>query len=120
VLVAYNLWLAEPDLALARRIAAEIRGPHLRTLGLAVGSEVQVSCNLIAPWSLGPAEAHDAVADRAAASGTEIARAELVGLIPASVLKAVPPERWAALDLAANRTIESRLRDRPWRFPADC
>jgi glutamate formiminotransferase len=119
VLVAYNLWLAEPDLTLARRIAADIRGPELRTLGLAVGSEVQVSCNLIAPWSLGPAEAYDAVAARAAASGTEIARAELVGLIPASVLEAVPPDRWAALDLAANRTIESRLRDRPWRFPAD-
>ena len=37
MLVAYNLWLAEPDLATARRVAAELRGPDLRTLGLALG-----------------------------------------------------------------------------------
>ena len=107
VLVAYNLWLAEPDLALARRTASEIRGPDLRTLGLALGPEVQVSCNLIAPWALGPAEAYDAVAARAI-----VDHAELVGLVPRSIVDATPEHRWKQLDLDPSRTIEARL-ERP-------
>lgn len=104
VLVAYNLWLAEPDLSAARRIASEIRGPDLRTLSLALGPAVQVSCNLIAPWSVGPAEAYDAVAARA-----PIDRAELVGLVPRSILDATPRHRWKELDLDPSRTIEARI-----------
>lgn len=113
LLVAWNVYLAEPDLVRARAIAAAVRGPHLRTLGLQVGDEVQVSMNLIAPDRLGPAQAWDAVAAHA-----PLAKAELVGLVPRSVLDATPPERWAQLDLAADRTIESRL-DLDARHPAD-
>ena len=105
VLVAYNLWLrAGASLDDARRIANEIRSPTLRTLGLQVGDAVQVSCNLIAPSTTGPDAAFDAVAARAG-----VARAELVGLVPARVLEAIPPARWPALDLSASRTIEARL-----------
>ncbi len=104
LLVAYNVWLAQPDLALAKRVAAEIRGPALRTLGLQVGDRVQVSMNLVAPLELGPAAATDLVAARAPVAGCE-----LVGLVPAAVLDAVPPTRWAELDLAADRTIEHRV-----------
>src|SRR5690606_8929667 len=77
VLVAYNLWLAEPDLELARRLARELRSPEVRALGLAVGEEVQVSMNLVAPERVGPADVYDRVA-----GSTRIARAELVGLAP--------------------------------------
>ena len=55
VLVAYNLWLVEPDLETARRIASAIRGDGVRALGLAVGDEVQVSMNLVDPERVGPA-----------------------------------------------------------------
>ena len=103
VLVAYNLWI-DATVEDARRIASEIRGPALRALGLQVGHGVQVSCNLIQPEALGPAAAFDAVADRAT-----IVRSELVGLVPASVLAATPPDRWEALDLGPSRTIEARL-----------
>ena len=103
-LVAYNVWLVEPDLALARRVAAAIRGPHLRALGLGVGRRVQVSMNLIAPEVLGPAAAYDLVAARAPVAG-----AELVGLVPQDVLLAIAPGRWDELDLALDRTIEARL-----------
>ncbi len=103
-LVAYNLWLAEADVAAARRVAAQIRGPHVRALGLAVGDCAQVSCNLIAPWQIGPGAAFDAVARRAG-----VARAELVGLVPLGVLKAEPRHRWPELDLNSSRTIEARL-----------
>ena len=104
VLVAYNVWLATPDLALARAVARSLRRPELRTLGLQVGDAVQVSMNLVAPATLGPAEAYDLVA-----AATPVARAELVGLIPRSLLDAVPRRRWAQLDLGEDRTIEARL-----------
>ena len=105
-LIAWNVVLAEPDLALAKRIAATIRGPRLRALGLAVGDEVQVSMNLIAPEALGPDQAWDLVVAHAA-----IARAELVGLVHRSVVDRIPQERWSQLDLSAERTVEARLID---------
>ena len=103
-LVAYNLWLAEPDLDRARAVAAAVRGDGIRALGLAVGDRVQVSMNLVEPFRVGPAEAYDRVAAR-----VELAGAELVGLLPRRVLEAVAPERWATLDLAEDRTVEARL-----------
>ena len=54
ILIAYNLWLAEPDLARAREIARALRSPGVRTLALTVGDAVQVSCNLIARGRLAP------------------------------------------------------------------
>ncbi len=110
LLVAYNLWLADPDLATARRLAAAVRSPAVRALGLAVGDEVQVSMNLVAPHAVGPEAVWDAVAAEA-----PIARAELVGLVPRAVLDAIDPARWADLDLAADRTIEARLAARARR-----
>jgi glutamate formiminotransferase len=104
LLVAYNVWLAGGDAATAQRIAAELRGPSVRALGFALGDQAQVSFNLVAPDAFGPAAAFDAVASR-----TAVARAELVGLVPASVLAAIPDERWAELDLDPSRTIEARL-----------
>jgi len=105
VLVAYNVWLAEPDLALAKRIAVELRSPSVRALGLQVGRHVQVSMNLIDPAVTGPGAATDAVAAHA-----EVARGELVGLVPRWVLDLEPVERWGPLDLDEDRTIEARLR----------
>lgn len=105
VLVAFNVWLAaEADVALARAVAASVRSPAVRALGLDVGGRAQVSMNLVDPWALGPEEAYDRVAARA-----PVERAELVGLVPAGVLDAVPGTRWAELDLDASRTIEARI-----------
>jgi glutamate formiminotransferase len=110
LLVAYNLWLAEPHLALAREVARAVRGPALRALGLQVGERVQVSMNLVAPLELGPAEAWDLVAARAPVAG-----AELVGLVPAAVLRRTAVERWERLDLGEEKTIEARLAGRSGR-----
>lgn len=104
VLVAYNLWLHDSDLPTATAIAAAVRSREVRALGLQLGQEVQVSCNLLAPEAVGPA----IVYDRVAAMAT-VAKAELVGLVPRSVLHAVDRQRWAQLDLADERTIEARL-----------
>jgi glutamate formiminotransferase len=103
-LVAYNLWLARPDVELAQAIARDVRSEHVRALALVVGDHVQVSCNLVAPLVVGPAEIYDAVAARA-----PIARAELVGLIGRDVLRRVPRHRWAQLDVGEDRTLEARL-----------
>ncbi|MDP9072418.1 MAG: glutamate formiminotransferase [Actinomycetota bacterium] len=104
-LVAYNLWLA-PGVGLGRAmaVAAAVRGPGIRAIGVATGGSTQVSCNLIEPLAVGPDAAFDAVAAR-----VEVAQAELVGLVPASVLAAIPDGRWAELDLDPSRTIEARL-----------
>lgn len=104
LLVAYNVWLATDDVELARRLATAVRCPHVRALGLQVGARVQVSMNLIAPHEVGPAAAFDRVA-----ALTTVAGAELVGLVPEPVLRAVPPERWDELGLAEDTTIEARL-----------
>lgn len=108
LLVAYNLWLVQPDLDRARAIAQELRGPAVRALGLAVGDEVQVSLNLVRPAQVGPGWAWDTVAAQA-----QVARAELVGLVPEAVLRAEPEARWEQLDLAVDRTIEARLAPPP-------
>ncbi len=104
VLVAYNLWLGVDDVELARDIARSIRSSQVRALGLELGGKAQVSCNLIEPSKLGPAEAFDFVAARA-----PVARAELVGLLPMTILDAIPRARWPELDLTEDRTIEARL-----------
>ncbi len=110
VLVAYNVWVSSVDVA--RTVAPLVRGPHVRALGLAVGGRAQVSCNLIDPDRVGPARLYDEVAARVARAGGSVEGAELVGLIPASVLAAVPEPRWAELGLSGASTVESRLPSR--------
>jgi glutamate formiminotransferase len=109
VLVAYNIWLRTADVGLARALAAAVRGPQLRALGLTAGGATQVSCNLVAPVLLGPAQAYDAVKAVADARGVPVERAELVGLAPRAVVEAVPAGRRQMLDLDLERTIEARL-----------
>ncbi len=109
-LVAYNVLLGTDDLSVARAVAAEVRRPELRTLGLAVTGGVQVSCNLVAPHRLGPEQAYRAVTESAGQRGVAVTGAELVGLAPAAVVEAVPPEAWETLDLSPGRTVEARLR----------
>ena len=81
----------------------------MRALGLFLGERAQVSCNLIDPATLGPAELYDVVRSLATEAGTDVEAAELVGLVPATVLDAIEPARWPELDLAPDRTIEARL-----------
>ena len=115
VLVAYNLWLGGDRPGVARRLAAAIRGPGVRALGLVVGARLQVSCNLVDPLTAGPAAVYDRVAELARTLGDEVVGAELVGLLPAAVLERVPEDRWVELDLDAGATLEARLKDRSLR-----
>ena len=108
VLVAWNAWLDETStIEDAKRIARTVRGPELRTLGLDVGGRAQVSCNLVDPSSLDPADAYNAVV----AAGGRVERCELVGLVPVAVMQRIPRSRWATLDLSEERTVEARLEE---------
>ena len=106
-LVAYNLWLEDVDLATTRRIAAAVRTANIRTLGLQVGTFTQVSVNLIQSMISGPNDVFSAVSQHAT-----VHHAELVGLLPASVLATIPRDRWEDLDLSVEQTIEWRLTNR--------
>ena len=103
-LIAYNVYLDEPNITVARQIASAIRSTQVRALAMPVGGWVQVSCNLIEPWEVGPSAVVDLIAEQASVHHTE-----LIGLVPAAVLQAIPRSRWAELDLSAERTIEARL-----------
>ena len=107
VLVAYNVWVSPADVA--RPVARQIRGPRVRALGLSVGDRAQVSCNLIDPGALGPAELYDAVAGLVTEAGGAVHGGELVGLLPRVILQAIPPARWPELGLSADSTVEARL-----------
>lgn len=106
-LVAYNLWLEDVDLATTRRIASSVRSASIRTLGLQVGAFTQVSVNLIQPMITGPNDVFYAVSQQAT-----VHHAELVGLLPASVLATIPRARWEDLDLSVEQTIEWRVTNR--------
>lgn len=106
VLVAYNVWLRGLTLDETRAVAARVRRPGIRTLGLQVGALTQVSMNLVDLSVAGPHDAFDAVR---AECGGAVSHAELVGLVPRKVLGSIPEGRWEELDLSADRTIEARI-----------
>lgn len=113
VLIAYNVWLVPgTDVTVAAEIATAVRGPAVRALGLDLEGLTQVSMNLVDWRTVGPAQAYDAVAQEVEAKDTEIARAELVGLVPGEVLAAIPEDRWPQLGLSREQTIEAALRKR--------
>lgn len=104
-LVAYNLWLSEGvSMEEAKRAATALRSENVRALAFDLRGRPQLSFNLVAPHLFGPADIYDGAAEL-----LPIERAELVGLVPRSVLELAPKERWEQLDLSPDRTIERRL-----------
>jgi hypothetical protein len=65
--------------------------------------------NLIEPFVIGPAEVYEQVRSLALKRQILIERSELVGLIPDTLLRAIPESNWAELNLSRDRTIEHRL-----------
>ncbi len=108
VLVAYNVWLAA-DVEVAQRVAREVRAPTIRALGLQVGDRVAGLDEPGRAWGDGARRGLRPRCGRSRSAGADVAGAELVGLLPTSVLVGVPEQRWDELDLAPERTIEARL-----------
>jgi glutamate formiminotransferase len=124
VLVAYNVDLADADLALARSIATAVRErdgglPAVRAMGVELAGRglVQVSMNLLDFRVTPPAVAFAAVARLAGLAGARVVRSEVVGLVPAAALAGTDP---AALrldgftpDLLLEERLAAALRARP-------
>jgi len=118
VLVAYNVELADADLALARRIASAVRErdgglPAVRAMGVPLASrgrgDVQVSMNLLDWRATPPAAAYAAVAALAGENGARVEASEIVGLAPAGALDGVDPADLRLRGFAPDMLLESRL-----------
>lgn len=108
ILVAWNLWLDHVSLDDARMIATSLRQSAVRSLAFEVGDGVQVSCNIIDTDAVLPSQLYDEVSSLLNSPG-QINRAELVGLVPTSLLEREDPLRWTQLGLARDTTIETRI-----------
>jgi glutamate formiminotransferase len=89
ILIAYNVELKTPDRATAQAIARRVRGssgglPHVKALGFELSNpaRAQVSMNLTDFRVTSLLTAFDTVEREAARLGVEVARSEIVGLIP--------------------------------------
>ncbi len=117
LLIAYNIRLRSSDLALARKIAAQIRErdgglPGLQALGFLLPESglIQVSTNLLDYRRCGLVEVFDRVAALAHAEGVEVEASELIGLAPAAALdeSIAAHIRLPAFD-AAEQILDRRL-----------
>src|SRR6185437_5713198 len=93
-LIAWNINLRTTDVGAAREMAREIREssgglPAVKSIGLPLESrgEVQVSINLVDFERTPLHVVFEAVRERCAAKGIEIAGSELIGMIPAAALR---------------------------------
>jgi glutamate formiminotransferase len=115
-LIAFNVNLATDDVGIARAIATAVREkdggfPGVRALGLSLprAGHAQVSMNV---EDYEAAALHEIVArieTEAAARGTEIAGAELVGLMPAAAAAAAAGAQLRIDGFDASRLLELRL-----------
>lgn len=119
-LLAYNVDLACEDLALAKRIARAIRtssgglpGVQAKGLPLAAQGRVQVSMNLNDLSQTGPGGVYREIAARAAEAGVEVARSELVGLMPEVALHEATRSLLRLEAPLPERVLEHRLRTMP-------
>jgi glutamate formiminotransferase len=114
-LVALNCELASDDVARARGIAAAVReraGGLAGALGLALPSvgRAQVSMNLVDLERTGVQRACERVRELARAADDDVARVELVGLLPAAELIRCDPAFLEWSGIGPDLTIEARLR----------
>jgi glutamate formiminotransferase len=123
VLIAYNVELADADLALARRIASAVRErdgglPAVRAMGVPLDRRggppvgrglVQVSMNLLDWRATPPAAAYAAVAALAEEHGAKVEASEIVGLAPAGALEGVEPADLRLRGFSPAMLLESRL-----------
>lgn len=115
-LIAFNIELDTTDLALAKRIAKEIREssgglPAVQALGFALTDppRVQVSMNVLDFNTTSLATVWDAVEARARASGVEILRGELIGLVPLDAALQVTAAKLRLDGFGRSRVIEARF-----------
>jgi glutamate formiminotransferase len=125
-LVAINLLLVTRDVAVARRIAREIREqdgglPGVRALGLMLESKgrPQVSMNLVDLERTGIEDACLDVRELARREHTDVASVEVVGLVPRADLDRCTDDFLAWANIDASAAIEARVGHGPRSLPGD-
>jgi glutamate formiminotransferase / formiminotetrahydrofolate cyclodeaminase len=128
VLIAYNVELATPDVAVAKRIAKKVRArdgglPEVKALGfeLADRHRAQVSMNLT-DYRVTPVHrAFDAVRGAAEEEGTRAEESEVVGLVPEDALFDAAEHYLLLKGFERRAILERRVRaaeaDRPGHEP---
>ena len=116
-LIAFNVNLATENVAVAKRIAREIREkdgglPAVKALGFALPEkrQTQVSMNLVDYRRTSPVAVFEVIAAKARAAGVAVVGSELVGLIPEAAAPAGFAERVRLIDFAPDQVVEARLR----------
>ncbi len=115
-LIAFNIELDTTDLALAKRIAKEVRESSgglraIQALGFALSDppRMQVSINVLDFNVTSLARAWHEVASRAAAAGVRVLRGELIGLIPLDAALQVTADALKLDGFDRSRVIEARF-----------
>jgi glutamate formiminotransferase len=118
-LIAFNIELDTTDLAVAKRIAKEIREssgglPAVQALGFSLADppRVQVSMNLLDFRTTSLATVWRAVEARATAAGVKVLRGELIGLIPLDATLQVSADALRLEGFDRTRVIEARFLER--------
>ena len=116
-LIAFNVNLATRDLALAKRIAKEVREkdgglPGIKALGFELSDrgQVQVSMNLVDYRKTSPIVVFDAIAAKAKDAGVQVAGSELVGLIPEAAAPLGFAEHVRLIGFSPDQVIEHKLK----------
>jgi len=115
-LIAYNIYLKEGDVSLARGIAKEIRASSggllgVKAMGVLANGRAQVSMNITDFHRTPMAKVHAAVAEMAERHGVAIAEGEVIGLIPEEAYE--PNAEWVRQTIGFDperKVLERRLR----------
>jgi glutamate formiminotransferase/formiminotetrahydrofolate cyclodeaminase len=115
-LIAFNVNLKTEDVAVAKAIAKEIREkdgglPGIRSLGFMLEEQhmAQVSVNVVDYRKTSLATLVQAVTQKAAAQGVEVAETELIGLAPADALIGSGAQYLQIRDFNGDMILENRI-----------
>lgn len=122
-LVAYNVFLATDDVALAKEIARQIRESSggfaaVQAKGLLVDGQAQVSMNLLDTERTPLHVVYDEIARLAGAQGVAVARSELIGLAPQEVFLHAAAHYLRLPELSSTQTLEGALANKAGAFAA--
>ena len=114
VLIAYNVFLESDDIKIAQSIAKQIRAssggfPAVKALGLLIDGQAQVSMNLVDYAQTPIHTVFDAITRLALAQGVQVARSELIGLVPQDAMLQAAAHYLKLPNFGAASTIEGAL-----------
>jgi glutamate formiminotransferase / 5-formyltetrahydrofolate cyclo-ligase len=121
-LIAWNLYLNTSDVATARSIAREIRASSggltgVKAMGVMAHGEAQISMNITDFQKTPISQVYAAVEEKAARFGVQVARGELIGLIPEEAAERESDWLRHFYEFDPEEKILERRLKRPMRWP---